>query len=59
MKGRERLHFLYDFLELYSKSRNGETCIQCCRWKFWPHEDCTKSNFTAYYVCDNSEADDE
>lgn len=45
--------------ELYSRSKSGETWIQCCKCKFWSHEACTKSNYTAYYICDNCEADNE
>jgi len=45
--------------ELYSNSKSGEAWIQCCRCKFWSHEACAKIMFTAYYTCDNCEADDE
>ncbi|CAI6355275.1 unnamed protein product [Macrosiphum euphorbiae] len=45
--------------KLYSNSKSGEAWIQCCRCKFWSHEACAKIMFTAYYTCDNCEADDE
>lgn len=44
--------------ELYSKSKSGESWIQCHRSKLWSHEACTKNNFTVFYICDNCEADD-
>lgn len=45
--------------QLYSNSRSREAWIQCRRCKYWSHEACAKTKFTAYYTCDNCEADDE
>jgi len=41
--------------EWYSKSKSGEPWIECQRWS---HEACTSQNCTAFYVCDNCEAND-
>lgn len=45
--------------EYYSNSRSGEDWSQCSKCKYWSHEACATTKFTAYYTCDNREADDE
>lgn len=41
----------------YSNSKDREKWIQCQTYKLWAHDECTNQVLTAFYKCDNGEAD--